>query len=243
MFGFRHERRGHRGRGPACEMRRSMMMHMMDRCGGNEHERGFFDEHPFGPEFMMHMMARHDDRFGGGRFGDDFSGHHRRPPFLRGRKFGADELQLILLVLLKAQASYGYELIKRLDEKSGGFYKPSPGVIYPALTWLEDVGYVTVQHEGSRKRYALAEEGAQYLADNQSLADALFERLAAFARQMDSVNQAMREEHQPFIPQLMTMINDLRMELHGHHHSSEEVQRQAADILGEALQALKKLPR
>lgn len=212
-----------------------------------EHMAGHGDEnHALGHNertMMMHLMARGGGPFGHDDNGDGFTGHRGRPPLLRGRKFGADELQLVLLILLQAQASYGYELIKRLDEKSGGFYKPSPGVIYPALTWLEDVGYVTVQQEGTRKRYAIASQGEQHLADNQALSEAMMERLAQFARQMDFVTQAMREERQPFTPTLHEAIHTLRRELHQHHRSSEAVQQQVADILEQAVAALKQIPR
>ncbi|WPM84569.1 PadR family transcriptional regulator [Apirhabdus apintestini] len=214
------------------------------------------DRHAFHHPAMMHMpghrnrgvhaMMRMIGRRGRGMFGnsqseDGFSGHRGRPPFLRGRKFSADELQLLLLDLLKENDSYGYELIKRLEEKSGGFYKPSPGVIYPALTWLEDVGYVTVQPEGSRKRYALAPEGAAHLTANRSFVDALIERLEKFARQMDSVAQAMREERQPFTPELMEAVHALRAQIHEHHHSNEDVQRRVAAILQDTLARLKNI--
>ncbi|MFS2225166.1 PadR family transcriptional regulator [Pantoea sp. B65] len=180
---------------------------------------------------------RHDGHRGHRRDGDDF-GHRDRPSFLRGRKFGADELQLLLLNLLKEQASYGYELIKILTDKSGGFYTPSPGVIYPALTWMEDVGYVTVQQEGNRKRYAINQQGESYLAENQSLADALFAKLALFSRQSDSVNQAMREQRHEFEPELMAALHTLRNQLHQYHHSSEDIQRQVAAILQQTLAQL-----
>ncbi|MGE9550202.1 PadR family transcriptional regulator [Erwinia amylovora] len=175
---------------------------------------------------------------GRGRGGDD-AGHRDRPSFLRGRKFGADELQLLLLSLLKDQASYGYELIKILKEKSGGFYTPSPGVIYPALTYLEDVGYVSVLQEGNRKRYAISEQGEVHLAENQQMTDALLAKLALFARQSESVNQAMFEQRQPFSPALTEAIHALRSELHHYHGSSEETQAQVAGIIQQTLAQLR----
>lgn len=175
---------------------------------------------------------------GRGRGGDD-AGHRDRPSFLRGRKFGADELQILVLTLLKEQASYGYELIKTLTEKSGGFYTPSPGVIYPALTYLEDVGYVTVQQEGNRKRYAINQQGEAWLAENQAVAEALIAKLALFARQSDTVNQAMSEHRQPFEPALMQAIHQLRTQLHHYHGSDAETQQQVAVILQQTLDQLK----
>lgn len=94
--------------------------------------------------------------FGGGPGGFGGFGDDAMP---RGRQFSADDLQLLLLALLAEQPSHGYELIKALDTRSSGFYAPSPGMVYPALTYLEELGYVTVQAEGNRKRYALADAG------------------------------------------------------------------------------------
>lgn len=235
-----------------------------ERRGGHHHKHAHGRQcaHQTDREEMLEMMVnqwreamrgeRHHGRFahrrgegpdghrghGRGRGGDD-AGHRDRPSFLRGRKFGADELQILVLTLLKEQASYGYELIKTLTEKSGGFYTPSPGVIYPALTYLEDVGYVTVQQEGNRKRYAINEQGEAWLAENQAVAEALIAKLALFARQSDTVNQAMSEHRQPFEPALMHAIHELRTQLHNYHGSSEETQQQIAAILQQTLEQLK----
>src|SRR5271155_6053618 len=89
----------------------------------------------------LHPIGRHGGhrrfgRGGGGFFGG--TGGNDLPP---ARRLGATDLQLLILALLDAQSSHGYELIKTIEERSGGFYSPSPGVIYPALTYLEDVGH------------------------------------------------------------------------------------------------------
>src|SRR5580698_7800174 len=90
--------------------------------------------------------------------------------FRTGRKLGAADLQLIILALLKEKASHGYELIKALEERSGGFYVPSPGMVYPALTWLEEVGYASVAAEGAKKLYSITEAGREHLTQNQQAA-------------------------------------------------------------------------
>lgn len=198
-------------------------------------------ENPRGHHHCSAHRGGHSDGHRGHRGGRDDAGHRDRPSFLRGRKFGADELQLLLLTLLKEQASYGYELIKILSEKSGGFYTPSPGVIYPALTYLEDVGHVTVQPEGNRKRFAINADGEAYLAQNQEVAEALMAKLALFASQSDSVNQAMSEHRQAFAPALMEAIHSLRSELHQFHNSDAESQSKAAKIIQQALAQLKAL--
>ena len=116
--------------------------------------------------------------------------------FPRGRKFSSDDLQLLLLALLDAQPSHGYELIKALETRSNGFYSPSPGMVYPALTYLEELGYVTVQLEGNRKRYELAEPGRQHLADNRERVELMLAKLTHIARKMDSVRRAFAGEEQ-----------------------------------------------
>ncbi|MCX0500232.1 PadR family transcriptional regulator [Erwinia billingiae] len=209
-------------------------------CGERHHRRL---EDSRGERHFDRRGDRHDGHRGGHRGGRDDAGHRDRPSFLRGRKFGADELQLLLLSLLKEQASYGYELIKILTDKSGGFYTPSPGVIYPALTYLEDVGFVTVQQEGNRKRYAINEQGEAHLNENKAVADALIAKLALFASQSDSVSQAMFEHRQPFSPELTQAIHNLRSQLHAYHGSDEDTQRQVAEILQATLVQMQSVGR
>ena len=90
------------------------------------------------------------------------------PESFRGRKMGSVDLRLVLLMLLAERPSHGYELIKALEERSGGFYSPSPGMVYPALTWLEEVGYASVTAEGAKKLYHITAEGQAYLAQNKA---------------------------------------------------------------------------
>lgn len=94
----------------------------------------------------------------------------------RGRLFDYGELRLLVLALIAEQPAHGYELIKMIEERFGGAYSPSPGVIYPTLSWLEDEGYAEVQKDGSRKSYSITEEGRAFLAENRAAADALLER-------------------------------------------------------------------
>src|SRR5436853_5114716 len=89
------------------------------------------------------------------------------------------DLRLVALALIAEQPRHGYEIIKLIEEKTSDWYSPSPGVVYPTLTYLEDLGYVTVAADGAKKLYSITEEGRAYLAQNQALADAVLERLAA----------------------------------------------------------------
>lgn len=115
----------------------------------------------FNPEgFAFKMRGFHG---GGGRRGG-------------GRLFDYGELRLLVLALIAERPAHGYELIKMIEERSGGAYSPSPGVIYPTLSWLEDEGFAKVEQDGSRKSYSITPEGQAFLADNREAADALFER-------------------------------------------------------------------
>ncbi len=131
---------------------------------GQRHSRG-----PFG--------------FGGGRFGGRHHHHGggRRGPL--GRVFDHGDLRYVLLQLIAEKPSHGYELIKAIEEKFGGTYSPSPGVVYPTLTHLEELGYLRSESGGGTKKlYSITEEGAQFLAANKALVDAIFTRMAEASR-------------------------------------------------------------
>jgi DNA-binding PadR family transcriptional regulator len=82
--------------------------------------------------------------------------------------------------MLAQRPSHGYELIKGIEERLGGAYSPSPGVIYPTLSWLADMGYAAVEDEGGgRKRYRATEEGEAFLAANRAAVEALQARVSA----------------------------------------------------------------
>jgi len=131
--------------------------------------------------------------FGGfrGGFGGIFGGfgEHGGPNLGAGRKVNAADLQLLILGLLEEKPRHGYELIKELEERSGGFYTPSPGVIYPALTYLEELNYASVETSGSKKLYSLTEEGRKYLEDNRKTIEMMMsdlERVSAKMQRMRS---------------------------------------------------------
>ena len=93
------------------------------------------------------------------------------------RMFAAGDLRFVILKLLAEKPSHGYELIKSIQERLGGSYAPSPGVIYPMLTMLEEMGQATVTAEGARKLYAITEAGQQSLAENEKTVEAIFARM------------------------------------------------------------------
>jgi DNA-binding PadR family transcriptional regulator len=131
--------------------------------------------HHFGDRFSAarsrHPFAGPGRHFGGGRGGRSERG---------GRVFESGDLRFVLLALISEKPSHGYELIKAIEEKLGGGYSPSPGVIYPTLTLLEELGYAAVQEQvGGKKLYTATEDGRTYLAQNQALVDAIFTRVDA----------------------------------------------------------------
>jgi DNA-binding PadR family transcriptional regulator len=161
--------------------------------------------------------------------------------FSRGRKFSSEDLQMLLVALLVDAPHYGYELIKMLESRSNGYYTPSPGMVYPALTYLEEIGYTTVESEGNRKRYALTTEGHEYFAANHEHIELLWAKLSFFARKMGMVRQALAgeesdEEHPGTPPQmeLMKARMKLKKQLFTHSHGSPEEQSRIAEVLERA---------
>ncbi len=114
-----------------------------------------------------------------------------------GRRFSAGELQTILLALLEERPSHGYELIKTLEERSGGFYVPSPGVIYPALTYLEETGLAEVENDGAKKLYRITGAGRQKVEENRAAIDQTLAKLERIAEGMAFVNRMFDPDQHP----------------------------------------------
>ncbi|WP_428392773.1 PadR family transcriptional regulator [Lichenicoccus sp.] len=106
------------------------------------------------------------------------------------RKLSSADLQLVVLALLDKQPAHGYELMRAIEERSNGFYVPSPGVIYPALTYLEEIGHAAVAQDGNRKLYSLTEQGRQHLAANRATTDAMLDALGRIGDRMEQVREA-----------------------------------------------------
>ena len=168
--------------------------------------QGFgFQHHEGGPCGSRHAM--HFARFGGGgreRFGHGFGeGPGPQRGFGRGRErmFDSGELQLVILYLLSETPSYGYQLIKKLEERLAGGYAPSPGVVYPTLTMLEEEGFATVETSSEGKKvYSLTDAGRQELANNKRRLEDVLQRL----------DQAGRGFQRGRSPQMMEAFMRLR---------------------------------
>ena len=117
----------------------------------------------------------------GGPFGGGF-GHPGREGGRGRRMFDGSELRLILLKLIEESPRHGYDLIREIEARSGGAYAPSPGVVYPTLTMLDDMDLIAEQKaEGAKKLFAITEAGSAHLAENAEQVAALFEKLAHLA--------------------------------------------------------------
>lgn len=100
----------------------------------------------------------------------------------RGRLFEGGDVKLVILKLLSEQPSYGYQLIKTMEQRLAGGYTPSAGVIYPNLTMLEEEGLATSSQENNKKVYSVTQEGTEFLEANKLQIDELFERLEETGR-------------------------------------------------------------
>jgi Predicted transcriptional regulators len=127
-------------------------------------------------------------------------GGHRRH-FRGGRMFDQGDLKYVILQLLADKPRHGYEIIKELEERSGGTYSPSPGTVYPTLTMLEEMGYATAKQEeggGAKRIYEITQAGRDYLGEHRSTVDDIFERIAEFGSSffgagMMEVNHAFKD--------------------------------------------------
>ena len=124
----------------------------------------------FHRHFEEYVCQGRHGGFGQGRFGWGRRGGGFAPR--EGRMFDGGELKLVILALIAEKPRHGYEVIKELSERVGGDYSPSPGVVYPTLTLLAEMGYASAaEDEQGRKLYAATPEGEKQLADSKPQVD------------------------------------------------------------------------
>jgi len=134
-----------------------------------------------------------------------------------GRMFDGGELRLVILALVAEKPRYGYEIIKELGERVGGDYSPSPGVVYPTLTMLEEMGYAQAsQDPQGRKLYGLTPEGEKVLADNKAQIDAIFARFGGGDSRFADVISVKRA--------MLNLRSALQLRLRGRDASPEQIQ-------------------
>ena len=149
----------------------------------------------------------------------------------RERFFDSGHLRLVILQLIADKPSYGYEIIKAIEERLAGSYAPSPGVVYPTLTLLEEEGFASSSAEGNKKLYAATEEGRQHLKANQPLLKAIFGRI-------DQAGRAFGRRRSPQIKRAMTnLMLALRMRVSRGDLSQEQLSKisEAIDAAARAI--------
>jgi DNA-binding PadR family transcriptional regulator len=141
-----------------------------------------------------------------GRRGHFFGGGHHGPRrHGLGRFFAHGDLRLVVLSAVDEKPSHGYEIIKAIETRVGGAYSPSPGVIYPTLTLLEELGYVTLRAaDGSSKKLCeITAEGKDYLKANRKTLDELLTRM----------DEAGRSQRSGAAPQIVRAMENLKLAL------------------------------
>lgn len=192
-----------------------------DDHGDRSQERG----HQYG---HGRRHARGDFWPGGERGRGHGHGGRRGGDGRLGRLFEHGDLRFVILYLIAEKPRHGYEIIKAIEDMARGTYSPSPGTIYPALTLLEDQGYVTVEAgDGSKKLHALSEDGRAYLEANRSTVEALLARIA-------QVGAARGDSP---APQIVRAVENLKLALRlrlDHGPLNEDQARTIAEALDRA---------
>ena len=107
----------------------------------------------------------------------------------RRRMFEGGELRLVMLLLIEQEPRHGYDIIREIEARTGGAYAPSPGIIYPTLTLLEETGLIETQStEGAKKLFAITEPGRAELAKSRAEAEVALARLEALRKRGEATD-------------------------------------------------------
>jgi DNA-binding PadR family transcriptional regulator len=177
-----------------------------------------------------------------GHFRSGWGGRHGNM-MRAGRMLAHGDLRLIALALIAEQPRHGYEIIKVLEDKTAGWYSPSPGIVYPTLTYLEEAGYVTAQVEGAKKLYTITEEGRAYLDANRDFVDAVLERLAAIGEKVARMRRRFGsedEERHGMPPLVRAALENLREVAAKRLDDDAEAETKVVEVLARAAAELKK---
>jgi len=149
--------------------------------------------------------------------------------------FDGGELRLVLLRLIEESPRHGYDLIREIEERTGGAYAPSPGVVYPTLTMLDEMGLIEEQKsEGSKKQFAITQAGQAHLTEREAEVEALFARLEA----MGSMRERTRGGP---IRRAMRNLRSVLGERLGREDVDSDLLHEVAAILDEAVQKIERL--
>ena len=199
---------------------------------------------------MRHCEPSH---WAGGRrwrrhFGGGIGGRHGMgggDMMRAGRMLATGDLRLIALGLIAEQPRHGYEIIKVLEDKTAGWYSPSPGVVYPTLTFLEEAGYVTAQTEGAKKLYTITEEGRAHLAENRDFVDAVLERMAALGQKVTSMRRRFGrgddgDDRSSAPPLVRAAFDNLRAVAMQRIEDDADAETRIVEVLARAAQEIRK---
>ena len=195
-------------------------------------------------------MHGHCDTYGGRwaagrhhrrRFGGSFGGRHgggrgdMNPDDLRaGRMLAQGDLRLVALALIAQAPRHGYEIIKLVEEKTADWYSPSPGIVYPTLTMLEELGQVEARAtQGAKKLYAITEAGSAHLAENRNEAEVALARLNELGRKSEVVDAG------PVFRAMSNLKAVLHQRLSG--QPEKELLFSVADLIDEAARKIERL--
>ncbi|WEK46148.1 MAG: PadR family transcriptional regulator [Candidatus Andeanibacterium colombiense] len=231
MHNHRHGGRGRRGKGfergfGAGAPFFAAMENIGDEIGRKCGQRGFGGGFGRGGGW--------GDDFASG-FGSGFGGFGGRGGGRRGRMFASGELRLVLLKLIADEPRHGYELIKALEELTGGTYVPSAGTIYPTLALLADEGAIEdTAGEGSRRAFAATDAGRKELEERGEEAEALLARLAELGKQDE------RHRSPEVLRALMNLGGVLKNSVFKSNPDAEKLQ-QIVDIIDETAKRIERL--
>ena len=191
----------------------------------------------FGPRGFSFGPGGFHFEFGDGPGDRGFrGGGGGRGPRGRRRMFGSGELRLVLLKLIADEPRHGYDLIRAVEELTQGEYAPSPGVVYPTLTMLADMGLIEeVAAEGSRKAFGITGEGRAHLEANADEVDALFERLEEAFPERKSEGS-----HPPIGRAIKNLMNALGHRV-SHDGFDDALVHEITEILDDAAQRIERL--
>ena len=151
------------------------------------------------------------------------------------RMFESGELRLVLLKLIADEPRHGYDLIRAIEELTGGEYAPSPGVVYPTLTMLEDMGHIAEKKsKDSKKVYEATDDGRAHLDENSDEVGELIERLEGHGQHR---RRGQRPEIGRAIGNLMTALRN-RI---AHDGWNEQLLNEVVDILDQAAQRIERV--
>jgi DNA-binding PadR family transcriptional regulator len=188
------------------------------------------------PKFLCPRAMRGGGREGFGRRGFGRSGDGERGGGRGGRRrmFEVGELRLVMLLLMESEPRHGYDIIRELETRTGGAYAPSPGIVYPTLTMLEELGQVEARAtQGAKKLYAITEAGLAHLAENRNDAEVALARLDELRLKSEVVDAG------PVFRAMGNLKAVLHQRLSG--QAEKELLFSVADLIDEAARKIERL--